>query len=170
MIMSNILNDLADIDQIIQYYKNVLGRPVPEFGLANYEIRNPAALLEQQVIKDIKLFNKLLGNLIKLSPKLIKILLENYSNDKMKLLSIYYTLSRLDYRSEAKKMEGILEDKLSLEDLESFIYSNEEVDVIDKVSMLYINLLGMSKPTDINLEILRQVIMFIEDIDLKDPD
>jgi hypothetical protein len=165
MIMSNILNGRADIDQMIQYYKNVLGRPVPELGLIDYEIRNPTALLEHQKIEDNRLFEKLLGNLRKLNPKLLKILLENYSNEKMKLLSIYSTLLRLDQGFEADKVEAVLENKLSLQDLEAFIHQGEVL--LANFWILYVNLLGKSKSSDIDLEVLRQMILFIKDIDLK---
>lgn len=167
LIMSNILNDRADIDQIIQYYHNILRKPILEYGLDRFDIKNPIALLENQTIANNNLFEKLLGSLRKVSNKLINNLLDRYSDDKMKLLIIYSTLIRMDHYSQAKKVEAILEHKLDLQDLQSFIDSTDELPMLDYLSMLYINLLGKADSSDIDLEILRRMIMIIDDIDLK---
>jgi hypothetical protein len=165
-IIQQIENDKIDIDQVVPYYKNILNRNFSENLLKNYNIKNPTAILEYQVIKDTDLFFKLLRNLRKIRPSLFKTLLENYSNDSMKLLMIYYILLETGNKSSTK-IEKILEDKLTLEDFEKFLDDTTELEISKGLlGPLYVKLL--LKPTgDINKDHLRDMFMEINDIEVK---
>lgn len=159
------IHNKVNPNQILQYYINVLRRPIPEDAITN--IKNPIIVLEYQKITNNRAFEGLMGNLKKLTPKLLKLLLERYSNDIMKLFIIYYTLLRLRYRSEAEKIESKLEENLKLKDLESFITYMDSIEANKLLSIIYIKILGKTDPSDIDLDILREMVINIEDIDLK---
>lgn len=168
MIISNIRNDLVDVDQLVQYYKNVLQRPIPEDELSRLNIKYPNAPLEHQNIQNDKLFYRLMNQVKKLNPKLLKILLERYFNDTIKLIMIYYTLLRVGQPSQTKKIEEKLLNELKFEDLEIFINKMNSLESpIQLLLPLYVKLLSTATLEEIDLDVLTLMIIEIEDIDIK---
>jgi hypothetical protein len=171
IIFSHITYDKVDIDQIVQYYKNVLQRPISEFGLGGYNIKNPSAILEYQTIKSLVLFIRLIMGLKKIPPKLLKNLLQRYSGDTSKLLVIYYKLLELKKETQALQIEKTIEESLNLKTLETIIellYTKyKDQSSRDLLGPLYIKSMSKVPTEDINLNVLKMIIEDINDFDLK---
>jgi hypothetical protein len=170
IIYTYISNNQVDIDQMIEYYINVLHKPIHEYGLDAYNIKNSIPILQYQTIKDDKLFIKLMMTLRKISPKMLKNLLQRYSDNSSKLLIIYYKLLVLNHKAEALKLENILEEKLDLEEFEQMIrYLNSEFPDTNKNLLvpLYIKILAKTQLENVDEDILKSMIIEIEDLDLK---
>ncbi len=170
IIYTYISNNQVDINQMIEYYINVLHKPIPEQGLNYYNVKNSIPILQFQTIKNNKLFIKLIMSLRRISHKMLKNLLQRYKDNSSKLCIIYYKLLVLNHKAEALKLENILEEKLDLEDFEEMVgYLNSEFPDTNKNSLvpLYIKILEKTPIENVDEEILKSMIMDTEDLDIK---
>lgn len=162
----NMLSREINHKYIIEYYRRVMNKPIPEYYLKKASsLKNPKEILKFQPIKNNYIFFELLS-VTKLDSQLVEFLIDKYKDVKKLIILYYFIVNKQKLKKEKKKLELILSN-VNSNDMEKVINMLNKKDVpFDKnyedLIYLYVKLLLQQGPSEETEMILGPLVMTVQ--------
>jgi hypothetical protein len=162
----NMLSYEINYKYIIEYYRKVMNKPIPENYLKKISsVKYPKEILKFQPIKSNSIFFELLS-ITKLDPQIVEYLIEKYEDVQKLIILYYFIVNKQSLQKEKNKLELILSG-VNTNDIEKIIHMLNRKDVpFDKkyedMIYFYLKLLLQQGPSEETEDILRSLITSFE--------